>query len=39
MKAGHVMDFLQVAEALRELGFFRLQLLTEREGYMFVKRP
>ena len=39
MKAGHVVGYLQLAEALRELGFFRLQLLTESEGYTFVKRP
>ena len=39
MNARHVVGSLQLAEALRELGFFRLQLLTEREGYMFVKRP
>jgi len=37
--AGYVVGFLQLAEALREHGFFRLQLLTEREVYMFVKRP
>ena len=39
MKAEHVGGFLQLAETLRELGFFRLQLLTEREIYVFVKRP
>jgi hypothetical protein len=33
------MGFLQLAEALRELGFFRLYFLTEREGYILVKHP
>lgn len=39
MRAGHVMGFLQLAEALRQLGSFGLQLFGECDGYMLVKRP